>query len=191
MGSTAVARIAELRAKAGELVRPLGVAEPPSTPQVLPQPSDAPYDWLVLRLSEDPAYQAGELAIPSPQRRVLRELDRRGVVFDELFIAHEIAKAGPRGSRKLGAGEVSKLLSPPFADAPCAPALKALSALTEGFIAGGKILGAASISPLLLAAVADPVLIGAIAASGRSARPVAAFFEVVRWDVAQPMRRKQ
>jgi hypothetical protein len=189
MGSTAIARVAQLRARAGDLLTPLGLAEMPDTPQVFPQPPHAPHDWLVLRLAEDPAYQVGELAIPPPQRRMLRELDRRGVVFDELFIAHEIAKAGLHGSLKPSAKELSDLLSPASADKPRSPALKALSVLTEAFIVGGKVLGAAAVSPLLLAA-ADPVLIGAVVAGGQCARPVAAFFEVVRWDVTQPVRRK-
>lgn len=191
MGGNAAARIAELRVKAEELLTPLGVAELPDTPQIFPQQPNAPYDWLVLRLSEDPAYQARELAIPPVQRRALRELDRRGVVFDQLFIAHEIVKAGPDGSRKPGASEVSALVFPAVADTPRAPALKALNALAEGFIAGGKMLGTVAASPLLLTAVADPVLIGAVVVSGRAARPVAAFFEVVRWNVIQPVRRKQ
>ncbi len=167
MGGTGTARVAGLRARAGELLTRLGLAEMPDTPQVFPQP---PHDWLVLRLSEDPAYHIGELAIPPAHRRVLRELDRRIVVFDELFIAHEIAKAGLHGSLKPSAKEISEPLSPPSAETPRTPALTPLSVLTRAFIVGGKLLCAAAVSPLL-APAADPVLIGAVIASGQSARP--------------------
>ncbi len=74
------------------------MAELPVTPQVFPQVPGAPHDWLLLRLREDPAFLDGALAIPPAKRRVLRDLDRRGVKFDELFIAHEITKIGSDGN---------------------------------------------------------------------------------------------
>jgi len=145
-------------------------------------------------VSEDPAFLDGTLAIPPAQRRILRDLDRRGVKFDELFIAHEITRIGSRGNPRPGAREVRELLAPPEAGTgaapparqalPAAPALKALSALAGGFITAGKLPGAAAASPL------DPVLIGAITVSAGHARPAAAFFEVVRWDSALPAREE-
>lgn len=192
MGISAAQRVDELRQKADGYLTPLGVAEMPKCPQLFPQSPGAPYDWLVMRVADDPAYQRGELAIPPAERRVLRELDRLGVVFDEFLIVHEVPKphlgehANP--SPKLPSG----LKTPRGEQAPpAAPALKALSALIDGFLAGGKVLGAVALSPLLLAAAADPVLIGAVIADvPHDGPPVAAFFELVRWQSAQPPRRK-
>ncbi len=186
MGGPTPARAEELRRKAGTLLTPLGVTGLPDTPQVLPQLPGAAWDWLVLRASEDPAFLDGTLAIPPAQRRVLRELDRRDVVFDELFIAHEIAKTGPQVQPLPGARDIRELPEPPTRQAPpAAPALRTLTALAGTLITSGRALGAA-VSPLLLA---DPVLIGAVIAATR-ARPVAAFFEVVRWDAAPRTGRK-
>ena len=192
MGGSAQARILELRGRAGELLTPLGVAEVPRTPQVFAQPPGTPYDWLVLRLGDDPAFMEGALAIPRAQRRALRELDRRGVVFDELLIAHEIPRSASPGQRYPSAGQVRELLAPPGdalrpgPAAPALPALKALSALADGLLAAGTAVREVA-APLFSAA--DPVLVGAIIASPRRDRPVAAFFEVARWDAGPPVRR--
>lgn len=184
MSSSALARIAELRQQAGDVLTPLGVAEMPETPQVFVTDPCAPFDWLLLRLDEDPAYKRGELAIPTAQRAVLRDLDRRGVRFDELLVAHEVRKGAAGQLAAMG----HKLPDTYFAPAaqplmPSAPALKALTALIDGLAVGGKILGAAALSPLLLAAVADPILIGAVVAGEEpTGRTLAAFFEIIRWD---------
>jgi len=43
MGGLALARVEELRVKAGALLTPLGVAELPDTPRVFPQVPGAPH----------------------------------------------------------------------------------------------------------------------------------------------------
>lgn len=46
--------------------------------------------WTITRAGQDPLVQRGEMLIPKQQLRNLRRLDRHGIEFTELLIAHEL-----------------------------------------------------------------------------------------------------
>jgi hypothetical protein len=171
------ARIGELQRLAGDVITPLGVAPLPEGAAVFPQPADAEWDWVVLRLVDDPLYQRGELAMPNAVRQQLTRLDNAGVAFDDLLIAHEVLK-GQLAARALKPDEVSKaILTTPQ---PPTRGRRAFSAVLNGL----KLAGTAALTaPLALAgSFADPVLIGVITSTG-SLKPgtPAAYFLVARW----------
>ncbi len=173
--ASAVARVTELERAAGGLVSPLGVAALPDKPVYLERPETEAWDWIVLRLRDDPVFRAGELAIPRPVRAHLAELDRRGARFDELLIAHEV----PRGSvaaveRKPGwESELLTSVSKARVERSAGRLDRALGVVT-GAVAG---IGAAAAG-----IGSDPVLIGTIRVSDDKAGRHA-WFVLAAWDL--------
>lgn len=172
MKTSALARVTDLEQIAGGLVTPLGIAEIPDKPVYLTRPETEAWDWVVLRLNDDPVFAAGELAIPRPIRARLRDLERRGAHFDELLIAHEV----PRGTDAAADGKPGWELD------AVAKVSKARVERSVGRIDRvlGKVGDAAT--SLVSGIGADPVLIGTIriddSPTGRHA-----WFVLAAWDL--------
>jgi hypothetical protein len=159
------------------------VAPLPKEPVLIRQVHSAPFDWVLLRLEEDPRYRRKELNIPRSQRRRLARLDRLGVVFDELLIAHEVPKEVAAKTDSAGNVDVEAALPP----LPPAPKSRSQSALEMWFKTVGIGAGVVLAAPLALLAAplalfADPVLLGAVTSDGsRVPGTPAAFFMIARW----------
>jgi hypothetical protein len=170
-------RIVYLQKVAGQVLVPIGVAPLSDGPTLFAVPGSK-WDWLVLRLEDDPLFKRGELAIPPRQRSVLCSLDKAGVTFDELLIAHEV----PRGSLKSGSDLPKPDVEEVLLEVSAAPVrrleglVKAMALCTKAITALPLVVVAA------VADAADPVLIGAITKGGmRNPGVLAAYFEVIRW----------
>ncbi len=180
---TALERVTELERIAGGLVHPLGVAELPDKPVYLPRPEPETWDWIVLRLRDDPVFAAGELGIPRGIRRHLADLERRGARFDELLIAHEV----PRGSVLTAGGrpgwehdlltKVSKARVARSADR-----IDAALGTVGSVLVGAVAVAARAASALADGIGSDPVLIGAIRIDG-SPTGRHAWFVLAAWDL--------
>lgn len=174
-------RVMHLHRVAGDLITPIGVAPIPAAPVCVRTAEREQWDWVVLPVADDPLYQSGQLAIPRGIRRRLTLLDDRGVSFDMLLIAHEI----PKGI--LAAGAVStKAAAHAVASTPATPssATKHLTTLVNGLATGASVVASTAVaSAAALAALApDPVLLGVLAANGKSTpKTPAAYFEIARW----------
>jgi hypothetical protein len=170
-------RVQELRRRSDEQIFPLGVAPIPPGPSLFEQPKSGAWDWLVLRLMEDPLYLQGELNIPQDVQRRLVALDKAGVEFDDLWIAHEVPKGSQLGPAKSKDG--LKQMLAPQRTSPQAQRLKGLfNVLAAGAVA------AVTLPMFALASVAnaDPVLLGVLTSTG-STEPgtLAAYFFIARW----------
>ena len=185
-----VHRLGDLRDSAGDLIEPLGIAPLPDKPLLLTQPASTPFDWVVLRLATDPLFKRGELDIPRQQRRRLRELNGRGVVFDELLIAHEVPKKAIASPETLDDPiALDRVLRPPGLE-PDRASGRALRGFLDLAVRGSVALaagaavvavGGVAVASATLAA-ADPVLIGAVTADGGTAGGTpAALFVLARW----------
>jgi hypothetical protein len=171
------ARVSCLQKLAGRVLVPIGVAPLPDGPTLFAIPGSR-WDWLILRLEDDPLFKRGELAIPPVQRSVLYSLDKAGVVFDELLIAHEVPRGSLKGGWDLPKPDVDEVLL----EVSAAPVrrlegwVKAMALCTNAIAALPLVVVAA------VADAADPVLIGAITKGGmRNPGVLAAYFEVIRW----------
>jgi hypothetical protein len=171
-------RVAALRCKAGDEVVPLGVVPFPSGPLYYRGAVATSYDWVLVRLADDPLYRARELSIPAPVRRKLERLHTAGADFDDLLIAHEVPR-GAIGSAQPKADDVAAAIR----KAPVRPssAAKLLGSTTRGLTAGIAAPFVA-LGTALSSIAADPVLIGVIAIGGEAkpGEPVAVF-EIARW----------
>ena len=174
-----VARLNDLERRAGHLLRPIGVAPLPFGPVLLPGGQGAPFDWVMMRLLDDPLFQAGELQVPVDARRQLRRVERAGVVFDDLLIGHEVP---PKSfGAKIDPARLLETLRTTPAPTPDVPA--GVRALKLGLRAS-KALGSAAAMAVAapLGALADPVLLGAITATGNTEPGTpAALFLITRW----------
>ena len=181
----AVDRIAALRSKASDELTPLGVVPFPDGPMHFPGAPTSSYDWVLTRLHDDPLFHRRELALPPAVKTKLVRLDRVGVHFDDLLIAHEVNRGSVTSSRPKPA-EISEAIL----KAPTEPsrASRILDGTARGIALGAAGLAVAAASPFALVAAAlaaalpDPILIGVIAIGGvpRAGEPVAVF-EIARW----------
>lgn len=173
-------RLRRLHGLASDVLLPLGVAPLPDKPMLQPA-ATGPFDWVIMRLQDDPLYLKGHLGIPKRQQALLRDLDRRGVVFDELLIAHEIPK-GSATEKDVHSGKALIAILTSFPPAP-GPGVKALTGLLHGLAAATKtaaVVGAGALTTL--GTFADPVLLGAMTADGtRAAGTLAGLFCITRW----------
>lgn len=181
------ARISALHARAGDQVQPMGAAPLPNGPQYFPQSAGTPWDWVVLRLVDDPRYVAGQLDMPRPVKKDLLHLADAGVEFDDLLIAHEVTK-GAISSPKPTLAEVSKAINatPPRRHAVHEQLHSTLTAVLTGLKYGAGGLAAAPLAGLaplgLLGVLADPALIGVLTCDGTpTPGQDAAYFLIARW----------
>lgn len=175
----AVGVIERLESLASEVIAPVGVARLPAAPTLLRQPSARPFDWLVLRVEDDPLYKSGQLAMPRTERQKLRWLARQGVTFDEFLVGHEVPRELTAKLADGAAIRADDLIKP----TPSRSSETAVKVLEAGFRCGRIALGAALAVPATaLAALADPVLLGAVTSDGsRLPGTPAALFLLARW----------
>lgn len=172
----ALMRVKELERAAGELVTPLGIAELPNKPVYLARPETEAWDWIVLRLADDPVFRAGELAIPRDVRRHLAELERRGATFDELLVAHEVPRGSALAAKSATGWELDLLTS--VSKARVERATNRLDRAL-GVLAGAARATAGSFASGI---GSDPVLIGTIRISDDKAGRHA-WFVLAAWDL--------
>ena len=172
---TALARLTALERAAGVSLAPLGLAPLPGKSIYLSRPETEAWDWIVLRLQDDPVFRAGELAIPRSVKDHLTMLERSGARFDELLIAHEV----PRGSdRKLsGKPDWEMDLLTSLSKARVERSVNRIDRVL------GKVAGAATKTGSLIAGIgSDPVLIGTVRIDeGPAGRH--AWFVLAAWDL--------
>jgi len=155
------------------------------------------YDWVLVNLAEDPLFHDRD-GFPVP-RRILDHLgtvERAGVDFDALYLAHEMEKGRIREGEQLTA---DALLPPPPRSVErlshqlgkASGALWAVAAapLVVSLVAGAAV-GAAALmaAPALAVAGAscmslDPILLGTKVAPGKPVRPgePACWFYLAHW----------
>lgn len=143
-------------------------------------------DWLVFSMEQDPIFRSGQFPVPRGVLKHLKSVDRSGAHFDSLYVAHEI----PKGVAKRGnEAEVLRVIAP-----PPSPDIAQLSA-TLGRVSLGTLLAAfpasamahAAKTGLALAAVVaaaplfllDPIILGAVTATGSSEPGDPAFFFIL------------
>lgn len=128
-------------------------------------------DWVTLNIEEDPLYYLNQrrLIVPRTVAHSLRRMDQAGIVFDAIFIAHEV----PQGHLRTGQAIPLEYIMPPSPAAQTAR-LQTLGKLTTGFwksigqlIQGIGVTALASsaaivAAPIALAAASgmDPILFG-------------------------------
>lgn len=176
--STRVLHLADL---AGDDLKPLGIAALPDRPVVMSSPT-AKWDLVLLRLVDDPMFERGQLGIPRRQREHLRVLDKRGVSFDDLLIAHEVPKASLAASPEIQSARAAvERESTRHAD-DLAATVGGISKVGRGVAIGALTLTALPLALLAPFTLADPILIGALTTDG-SPTPgaLAAYFEIIRW----------
>lgn len=176
-------RVRHLEVIAGDQIRPLGVAPFTARPMLFVTPESERFDWVVLPLSEDPAFQSGELGVPQRQRETLQQLDALKVRFDVLLIAHEVAK-GHGLPAKPTSFDVQVALQrqqdEPFEEAGAA--ITRLASIAKAILIGTAALSLAPARGLAIVANPDPILIGALTEDGRAVEGTpAVLFEIVRW----------
>ncbi len=183
MGSSTKAplseRVVTLGQLAGEDLRLLGMAPLPDEPVLLEAPAGR-WDLVLMRLADDPQYVAGQLGIPARQQAFLRSLDKRGVVFDELLIAHEVPRGAVKAplTKSSGRDVVARQSTRHVVDLQATVG----RILTVGKLAAIGTLALAAVPLAVLSLDSDPILIGALTQGG-SLQPgtPAVYFEVIRW----------
>lgn len=177
--STLLDRFEELRRTASGMIRPLGIARLQHEPKLFPQ-QRGKFDWLILRIEDDPLFEDGALSIPAAQLRKLEQLEAK-VEFDGLLIAHEIRKGIIDSSKPMSSSEAATALRLQ-ADLPFLTADKAVRRIQESAALLARTAFSAMLSPILALASADPVLIGYLSEDGTSKQNTRAiYFELARW----------
>ena len=150
------------------------------------------YDWVLINLAEDPLFQDPD-GFPVP-KRVLEELhrvQRSGVDFDALYVAHE----APWGTVREGAPLTAGMLMPPppravqrlsvrlGATGRALWALATLPVAASAVIGGLVAAGTTAVSAVGL----DPVLLGVVVGLDRPLVPgeLAAWFYLGHWAFNQ------
>lgn len=174
-------RVLELGRIAGRDLTVLGAATLPDGPVVLSAPT-ARWDLALMRLADDPMFERGQLDIPVRQRARLLELDKRGITFDELLIAHEVPKnvlsptPGKQAARDAVARQSAKYIDELGATIGTVAAVGRAAAIGALVVAA---LPLAALTPLVLA---DPILIGVLTEGhSRASGTLAVYFEIIRW----------
>lgn len=167
----------------GSLIRFVGVAPVPQGPVVIRGTSD----WIVLHIGADPQVHRGTLAIPPAARRHLAKVVARGIDFDGLFIAHELAPGDldRLGEQNLSPRQVDELVRDPLPDEAGQRAVlnaaRVFRSVADGLLSIAEGLVAVPLAGGVSLAL-DPVLFGCVTADGvvRTTHP-AAFFYLTRW----------
>lgn len=174
----------------------LGVSEEQTVPVVIKR---QPLDWAVFPIEQDPSYLLGEMHVPAKVVTKLQTLERRGVEFDSLWLAHELLPGydeqlvltGQQTQFYLPQPKPSKptpLLAAPapiqVPQQPSRPIGQTILSIAKPVAAGIAIVLAAPLMLLGLMVIGaagsvDPILLGGIEIEpGRFA-----YFEIARWDV--------
>ncbi|QCV96510.1 hypothetical protein [Acidipropionibacterium acidipropionici] len=157
-----------LRTLAGDDLQPLGIAPLIDAPVLYTGDPDGRWDWIFMPVEDDPLYQRGQLAIPARITRKLHRLHTTGITFDAYLIGHEVPKHSL-------ADPDPKTLEHVLTRLPSAPHTT-LEALTSALAATPSLAGAA------LAAISDPILIGALTQDAtRRPHVPAAHYLIARW----------
>ena len=178
------AKLEALRALAGDDVIPLGFAPVVTGALLVSSTSSETWDWLVVPIEHDVLFKTKRLGIPESVRHKLTDLDSRGVWFDHFLVAHEV----PQGSLEASPGpiEIEAVLDSLAKHAErrhvasLEKTVRRLQGVVRATSKGALVTVGASLTPLLLLANADPVLIGG-SEPERGSQKVAAYFEVARW----------
>jgi hypothetical protein len=179
------ARVDSLYRHAHHLVRPLGTVRLGSEPAVIQRPASEPWDWIVMDLAHDPAFQNGTLAIPRAAKRHIAAVQAAGVEFDRLHIAHEVpkvatlpaeftAKKGWEGELILATINRSSVRAAEKLD-------RAVGTMSRTAVKVGGGLAALAALP---AALSDPILMGGILISSDKTTETLAIFEIARWNIS-------
>jgi hypothetical protein len=155
------------------------------------------YDWVLVNLAEDPLFHDRDgFPIPTAILERLRAIERAGVDFDALYVAHELEKGRIHDGQPLTA----EMLQPPPPKAveqlsarlgDAAPRMWATAAvplLASAAVSAAIASAAVMVGPALIAAAAtcmtlDPILLCTIVAPGRSVQPgeAACWFYLSHW----------
>jgi len=161
------------------------------------------WDWVLVNVAEDPLFHAPQgFPVPGHILAQLRQVARRGIDFDALYVAHEVTPGRVRPDAPL---TLEALMPPPPATVvrlsnrlgEAAAALWTLGLLPwMPLVVLPQILGIGlGIQSLGISAWHDPVLLGALVAPGRSPAPgePAAWFYLTHWafNAEEPPQSRQ
>lgn len=180
-------RVVDLARRAGPLVRPMGLVRIPAGPVGLRISSG---DWVVAPAEDDPHLQSRQFVMPQEVIERLEALESAKVLFDRLYVAHEVPAATLRHSSKgavtLDQKALGEVIPAPSPHPKTLSTLGVCTRITEATALALLLpLAALAMAPAAAAgaaAVLDPALLGAVTASGR-AEPgeLAAWFLVAAW----------
>ena len=149
-------------------------------------------DWALFNLCDDPLFHDRDgFPVPSSVLQTLRRIENAGVDFDALFVAHEVKSGAIREGE---APRLESLLPPPPGSMTrlsdqLGKVSDALWAVATAPLALGATLGAASAIAVAGAGLMtlDPILFGAVVATGRSVAPgeMAGWFYLARWTYGE------
>ncbi|MBC7264769.1 MAG: hypothetical protein H5T64_10520 [Chloroflexi bacterium] len=153
-------------------------------------------DWVLVNLAEDPLFHDRD-GFPVPKRilRHLRAMQKAGVEFDALYVAHEVEKG------RIREGGVTAEVLMPSTPKPVARlsgwlgtaarvtwGLAAAPLAASAVVSAAVAAGAVAVAPALMALGAacltlDPILLGAVVAPGRPVEEgeTAYWFYLAHW----------
>jgi hypothetical protein len=209
-GTALLDRVEDVRGLAGQLVDPIGLVTLPSEPVLLDRNGQP--DWVIVDLEDDPQFKAGAMGIPRDVQQHLAAVAATGVSFDKLYVAHELAPwtvrhrrpgvpaaalipAAPedpvaqrlhdglsRAGRRVGA-IVATLAAVAGAVVAVVVGVSAIVAILAAIAAAGVGLLVAAAVVGVAAASLDPVLLGAVIASGKaSPGETALLVRIAHWE---------
>lgn len=185
------ARSLAVHRELGALAPFIGPARVPDGPTLIPSMDGT--DWVVLALADDPHFRAGGLGMPDDVRDHVATIAAAGVTFDALYLGHEL----PLGTVEAVGAEQLKdpkrlatLVGPPKTDTRAAAAADTTAAafaavwkgLRRGAVGAALGIAAAGIAAGSAFEGLDPVLLGAVTATGRAeAGELASWWLLARW----------
>lgn len=166
----------------GDLLTSLGPAQIHHTPVGISTHGET--DWVIFDVERHPQIKAGRFSAPSSPLRELRRIDRTGVHFDRLFIAHELPIGSVAQIKSNHGINWEKIIGPPAIDVRIRPITrtfaKAFALRDKGTHSHSHSLrrdGETAVKPL------KNLVFGCVSESGRSsAGEIGYWFLLTSWS---------